>query len=47
MINYQCPNCPEEILYCSEYDSDEDMYFMSCDECGYSEWIETDDEVWK
>ena len=49
MEDEACPHCGdvEGSWQVREYDSDEDLYLYKCDECGHSERIENDDEVWK
>jgi hypothetical protein len=42
----ECPHCGEQ-AHCMEYDSDEDLYLMRCDnECG-DFWVTDDTETWK
>lgn len=43
-----CPRCGSD-AHCNEYDADEDIYVMICDndDCRHSFSVTDDTEVWK
>lgn len=42
---HECEECGG-VVQATEYDSDEDMYYMIC-ENGHRYWASNEDEVWK
>jgi hypothetical protein len=44
-----CPFCRNTNTHCNEYDSDDDLYYMQCDndECGHMWTVRDDTETWK